>query len=121
MIPGNMVTPPLKLAEGEEIIKVQPALRRKGVFGNRYGELYITNQRVAFVKSIMKAGLMSAAAKKKGAKPMFTFEAITNAEKVAKKKTTALVVSDASRTERFDMGEEAIGELIALLQTKQSS
>lgn len=116
-VPGNMTTPRMKLAEGEEVERVQQGMRKKGIFGNRFGELYVTNQRVAFVKAIMKSGVISAAANKMGAKPMVAFErgAIVSAEKQQLKKMSALVVSDGSKTERFVIEEAVIDELLASL------
>ena len=48
-IPANLTTPRIKLGYGEEVVHSFGTLRRKGIFGNRYGELHVTNQRVAFV------------------------------------------------------------------------
>jgi hypothetical protein len=117
-VPFNMTTPRMKLADGEEVIQVQQGLRRKGIFGNRFGELYVTNQRVAFVKAIMKSGIISAAANKLGAKPMVAFErgAITGVEKVQLKKQTALVVTAGGQSEKFVMAPEAIDGLMAVIK-----
>ena len=116
-VPGTMTTPRMKLADGEELVVSQQGLRKKGLFGNRFGELHVTNQRVAFVKAIMKAGLISAAANKKGAKPIVSFDrsAITSAEKVQHKKLTLLVIGDGTRSERFAMDPAAIDDLIGQL------
>ena len=117
MVPGNMTTPPMKLGDGEVVVTTQPVLRRKGIFGNRYGELYLTNQRLAFVKAIMKSGVISALAHKAGAKPMVAFDVatITSVEKVPMKKQVALVVTASGTTEKFVIAEPALDELVRLL------
>lgn len=119
-LPANMTAPRMKLVDGEEVLQVHPGLRRKGIFGNRYGELYVTNRRVAFVKAIMKAGIISAAANKLGAKPMLEFDlaAITSAEKVPVKKQTALVIAKGGETEKFMMAPEAIDGVIAAIKPR---
>src|SRR5687768_17297929 len=111
-VPFNMTTPRMKLAEGEEVIHKEEGVRKKGIFGNRYGEIYVTNQRVAFVKAIMKAGLISMAANKLGAKPILQFDrkAITTSiEK--KKKLEILVVSDGTTSERFLLEPQALAQV----------
>ena len=117
-MPFNMTAPRMKLSDGEQVLQTHPGLRRKGIFGNRYGELYVTNQRVAFVKAIMKAGIISAAANKLGAKPMLEFErsAITGAEKVQLKKQTALVITSGDKSEKIIMAPEAIDGVLAAIK-----
>jgi hypothetical protein len=101
-LPANLTTPRIKLGYGEEVVHAFGTLRRKGIFGNRYGELYVTNQRVAFVKSVMD-GVAAAAINKFGVKPTIVFErsTITSIDKVAHKKQVAIVIADGKKTERF--------------------
>jgi hypothetical protein len=116
-VPFNMTTPKLRLADGEDVLHVQEGLRKKGIFGSRFGELYITNRRVAFVKAIMKAGLVSAVIKSLGAKPIIEFERTSvRVEKVAHKKLFALVVSSGDRSERFLIEPHAIDPILAILR-----
>jgi hypothetical protein len=116
-IPFNMAAPRMKLADGEQVIQSHPGLRRKGIFGNRYGELHVTNQRVAFVKAVMK-GIVAAAASKLGVKPMLEFErsAITSAEKVPVKKQFALVITAGAQSEKIIMAPEAIDGILAAIK-----
>lgn len=116
-IPFNMTAPRLKLGEGEEIEQTHEGMRKKGIFGNRFGALHVTNQRVAFVKAIMKSGVISAAMNAKGAKPMVAFNRseITGAEKLQIKKQMALVVTAGANAEKFVMEEAAIDALVPLL------
>ncbi len=118
-VPFNMTTPRMKLADGEQVIHREEGLRKKGLFGNRFGELYVTNRRVAFVKAIMKAGLISAAANKLGATPIIDIDrtSITNAEKVQHKKQVALVITAGDRTERFLIEPGAIEQVLGALRT----
>ena len=117
-VPFNMTTPKMKLEDGEQVIHVQEGLRKKGIFGNRFGELVVTNQRVAFVKAIMKAGIIGAAIKSMGAKPIISFPRTgITVEKVAHKKMFALVVSDSTQTERFLIEPEAIDQLLHVVQS----
>jgi hypothetical protein len=103
------------------VLHVQEGLRKKGIFGSRFGELYITNRRVAFVKAIMKAGIISAAIKSLGAKPIIELErASVRAEKVAHKKLFALVVSNGDKSERFLIEPHAIDPILALLAPSES-
>lgn len=116
MIPFNMTAPTMKLADGETIQMSAPGLRRKGIFGNRYGELHLTNQRVAFVKAVMK-GVIAAALGAKGAKPMLSFErgAVT-AEKIQMKKQKAIQLTAGAVVEKIVLDEAKIDELIAALK-----
>jgi|GEM_PF-2816902 len=120
-VPGNMTTPRMKLDDGEEILETQQGLRKKGLFGNRFGELHVTNRRVAFVKAIMKSGVISAAANAKGAKPMVAFPltAIQSVERVPAKKLVHLVIGDGSRTEKFTIDPEAVDGVIARIKAAQ--
>ena len=112
-----MTTPKMKLADGEQVIHVQEGLRKKGLFGNRFGELVVTNQRVAFVKAIMKGGIIGAAIKSMGAKPIISFDRKgVTVEKVAHKKLFALVVSDGTQSERFLIEPQAIDQVVQVLQ-----
>ena len=115
-VPFNMTTPKLRLLDGEQVIHVQEGLRKKGIFGSRFGELYITDRRVAFVKAIMKAGLVGAALESLGAKPIVELgRHDLRAEKVAHKKLFALVVTSGERSERFVIEPDAIDPVLALL------
>lgn len=121
-LPAGMKAPPLRLADGEQVIQVESGLRRKGLFGNRYGALYVTNQRVAFVKALMVTGGALGAAivggiHKLGAKPMLSFDraAITAVEKVPKKKVVELVITAGGPPERFMLDEAAVDGLVAML------
>lgn len=107
-VPYNMTTPPMKLDADEEIFAKVEAFRKKGIFGNRYGELYLTNKRVAFVKAIMKTGLISAVISAKGAKPMLEFARAsgTNVTKGAWKKFATIEVTDGTKSERFALTDE---------------
>ena len=116
-VPATMTTPKMKLNEGETILLTQSGLRKSGWFGNRFGQLHITNQRVAFVKSIMRAGLISAAADKLGAKPMLSIprDAVLSAHKAPFKKQMALVVSVAGKEEKFLIDEVGIDAAVEML------
>ncbi len=116
-IPGNMTTPKLRLEDGEEILLSVSGMRKKGLFGNRYGELHVTNQRVAFVKAIMKAGVISAAANKLGAKPMLAFARaeVTEAAKTNIKKMHVLQLSAGGTSENFWFDEAEVDELVVHL------
>lgn len=113
-VPGNMTTPNLKLGYGEEIVQSFGTLRRKGLFGNRYGELHVTNQRVAFVNAVMR-GLAAAAISRWGVKPSIAFDrgAIRSIDKVSVKKQFAIVISDGQKTERFLVDEAAADAALA--------
>lgn len=118
-IPGNMTAAKLKLLDGEEVVQELQGMRKKGIFGNRFGMLYLTNQRLAFVKAIMKAGLVSAALNAKGAKPMLAFsreQLRGNVEKIQLKKLIALQVTHGGKTERFVCDEAGIDQLLATLR-----
>jgi hypothetical protein len=119
-VPFNMTTPRMKLDDGEEILLTVPGLRRKGIFGSRFGELHLTTKRLAFVKAIMKSGLISAAAGAKGARPMLELSraAITGVEKVPHKKQVALVVTAGGVTEKFLLDAGAIDALLPALQPR---
>lgn len=118
-IPGTMTTPRLRLDDGEQLLASHAGMRKKGLFGNRYGELCLTDRRVAFVKAIMRSGLISAAANARGAAPMLAFDraALTGAAKVTIGKQPALELTGAGRTERFWLDEAAIDALVPLLAT----
>ncbi|TNF30066.1 MAG: hypothetical protein EP329_14270 [Deltaproteobacteria bacterium] len=120
-VPGNMTTPRLKLDAGEEILETREGLRKKGLFGNRFGELYVTNRRVAFVKAIMKSGVLSAAMDAKGVRPMLSFPLadIRSVERVPQKKLVHLVVSDGARSEKFTLAPEAVDGVIARIKAAQ--
>ena len=120
-VPFNMTTPKMKLHDGEQVLHVQEGMRKKGIFGNRFGELYITTHRVAFVKAIMKAGLLGAAIKAMGAKPILEFDRTKlRAEKVAHKKMVALVITAGEISERFLVEPHAIDAVLALLAPQQA-
>ena len=100
MLPFNMTTPRMKLADGEELQSSFPGLRRKGIFGNRFGELVITNQRVSFVKAIMKSGLSARrpTSSAPGRCSKFPRTEVT-AEQVQLKKQVAVQLSSGARSE----------------------
>lgn len=115
-IPFNMTSPRLKLQDGEEVIHQLDGMRKKGILGNRYGTLYLTNQRLAFVKAIMKSGVISAAVNAKGAKPMISYEVGELAGKLATdsvKMGPVLVVNLGKKPERFVLDQEGIDQIIA--------
>jgi hypothetical protein len=115
-IPTNLTAPQIRLGYGEEIVQSFGTLRRKGIFGNRYGELHVTNQRVAFVKAVM-SGIAATAVSQFGVKPEITFDrsAIRKIEKLPARKQVALAISDARRTERFLVDEAEADAAIALV------
>ena len=115
-LPFNMTTPNIKLVYGEEIVQTFGTLRRKGIFGNRYGELHVTNQRVAFVRAVMQ-GLAATAISQFGVKPAIIFERgkILSINKVPVRKQVALEISDGKRTERFVVDEVEADTALALL------
>lgn len=116
-IPANLTTPRIKLGYGEEVVHAFGTLRRKGIFGNRYGELYVTNQRVAFVKAVMD-GLAASAISKFGVKPSIVFDrsAIKSMDKVPHKKQIAIVIADGQKTERFLVDEADADAALAAFQ-----
>jgi hypothetical protein len=113
-IPINLTTPRIKLGYGEEIVHTFGVLRRKGLFGNRYGELHVTNQRIAFVKAVMQ-GLAGAAPF--GVKPAIVFErhTIQSIGKVALRRQFAIEISDGRKTERFLVEEAEADAAMAML------
>ena len=113
-----MSTPQIKLGYGEEVVQTFGTLRRKGVFGNRYGELHVTNQRVAFVKAVMQ-GLAAVAIGKLGVKPSIVFDrsSIQSIQKMPVKKQFALEISDGKKTERFLVDEVEADAALVLLAT----
>jgi hypothetical protein len=115
-IPFNMTAPKLKLEDGETIQFSAEGLRRKGIFGNRFGELHVTNQRVAFVKAIMK-GVIAAAVNAKGAKPMITFDrkGVTAEKVVIKKKLNGVQLTAGGVTEKIQLADDKIDALLAAL------
>jgi hypothetical protein len=119
-IPAKLTTPTIKLGYGEEIVQTFGTLRRKGIFGNRYGELHVTNQRIAFVRAVMQ-GL--AASSRFGVKPAIAFErgAIQKMSKVPVRKQVALEISDGRKTERFLVDEREADAAIALFGMAQAS
>lgn len=116
-IPFNMSTPNLKVGYGEQVVHTFGTMRRKGIFGNRYGELHVTNQRVAFVKAVMAGGLAGAAISQFGAKPSIAFDlsAIKSIAKFPIRKQFALEISDGKKTERFLVDESEADAAVALL------
>ncbi len=115
-IPLNMITPRIKLGYGEEIVTSFGTLRRKGLFGNRYGELHVTNQRIAFVKAVLD-GVVAATLSPFGVKPAIVFErhTIRSIDKVALRKQFAIEISDGRKTERFLVEEAEADAAMALL------
>jgi len=116
-IPFNMTAPRPKLDDGEALVATVPGLRKKGIFGNRYGELHLTDRRLVFVKAVMKG--LGAALTAGGAKPMLAFDlASISAEKVPKKKLFALVVTGGGATETFLIAEKSLDDILAMLPRK---
>lgn len=114
-IPFNMTVPRLKLNEGEQLVVQFPLMRKKGIFGNRFGELVFTNQRVVFVKAIMK-GVVAMAVNAKGANPMLTFERSgLRADKLAAKKTHLLQLTSGVQIEKFMASDEQIAGVLTQL------
>jgi len=106
-LPANLSAAKLRLEDGETVLAVQPVLRRKGIFGNRYGELYVTDRRIAF----MKAGM--GALGKLGGKPMLSFErSSSSSEKQPHKAQWMVVVTSGSQSERFLTDEPAATSLV---------
>ncbi len=114
-IPANLTTPRIKLGYGEEVVHSFGTLRRKGIFGNRYGQLHVTNQRVAFVKAVMD-GIAATAINKFGVKPSIVFDRsmIKSIDKVAHKKQVAIVIADGKRTEKFLVDADEADAALAL-------
>jgi len=115
-VPFNMTTPHIKLGYGEEIVQTFGTLRRKGIFGNRYGELHVTNQRVTFVKAVMQ-GVAVATISQFGVKPAIVFERgkIQSIAKVPVRKQFALEINDGKKTERFVVDEVDADTALVLL------
>jgi hypothetical protein len=114
-IPINLTTPRIKLGYGEEIVHTFGTLRRKGLFGNRYGELHVTNQRIAFVHAVMQ-GIAAAAISPFGVKPTIVFERRTiQINKVALRRQFAIQITDGRKTERFLVEEAEADTAMALL------
>ena len=117
----QMQTPRLKQVEGEEILHKVGGIRRKGLFGTRFGELVVTNQRVAFVKAWMRGPLPLAAIAgvAGGVKPLVAFDraAITTVTVEPWKKTTSLVIGDGTRSERFGgLDADEIAQVVSVLR-----
>lgn len=117
--PGTMTSPRLRLDQSEEILQETQGMRKKGVLGNRYGTLVVTNKRIAFVKAIMKSGLVSGLVNSRGAKPMLSFDRAQTitVERAAIKKLEAIVISDETKSERFLVDSVEIDRLISLLSS----
>lgn len=115
-IPGTMTAPRPRLDEGETIELSAGGLRKKGWFGNLFGELHLTSKRVVFVKAIMKSGLISAAVNARGAAPKLTFDrAGLTATKEPWKKQHALVLATGGVREMFVLVEADIDRFLAAL------
>lgn len=114
MIPYNMTTQDLRLEEGEEVLRADEVLRVKGITGNRYGKLFVTNQRVAFVKSVMKMGLIGKLIYKKTAKPAFTLDRETTKAEKREAKVGRLLLKDDNREEKFSIQDEGLEALLAM-------
>ena len=90
----------LRLRDSEQVVTVHGA-HRKRLFGSRFGELYITNQRVAWLA---------------GATPTVEFDRATvRAEKVPHKRTFILVLTAGRIVERFELETQHIDAIVALL------
>jgi hypothetical protein len=114
-MPANMSAPALALDGGETVLVQEPVLRRKGIFGNRYGELVVTNRRVVFMKATM--GVVGALANKVARKPMLTFDRATlSVDKLPVKKHIAVVVTSGGSSERFLTDESGADRVIAALK-----
>ena len=113
-----MTTPPLRLDEGEQVLITAQALRKKGIFGNRFGEIYVTDKRVAFVKAIMRSGVISAAVKARGAKPILEMSRTSIAVGTEPaKKMTLLTVTDGQSEGRFLLAPDAIAQIVSAIQS----
>jgi hypothetical protein len=114
-LPATLSAPDLKLDDGETVLLVQPVLRRKGIFGNRYGHLYVTTHRLAFVKAVMSRVASAIAS----GKPMIAFPraTIVSSTKRPVRKQCALAIHDSDgRSETFMSDEPAIDKVLASLQ-----
>lgn len=135
-IPFNMIAPTLKLQEGETALGEAEMLRKKGIFGNRHGELWVTSHRVAFVKAVPRAGMMiggiagaliDSAARSgqrsgKQVEPMAAWpRAQVTATKAPHKKVTLLTISDGTLTEKFMVGPEQLAAFEALVPTQAAA
>lgn len=117
-IPGNMTAPRPKLLDGEEILYSAQGMRKKGWFGNLFGELHLTNQRLIFVKAIMKSGLISATVNKVGAKPKVAIDRTSlQLGKEPWKKMVALTASDSAQAERFILEEAQVDGMLEASQS----
>jgi hypothetical protein len=114
-IPAKLSTPQIKLGYGEEVLQTFATLRRK-LFASRYGELHLTNQRVAFVTAVAE-GVAAAGVSRWGVKPAIVFErgSIRSIGKVVVKRGVALEITDHRKTERFVVDETEAETAIALL------
>lgn len=114
-----MAIPPLKLSDSEQGRLEVLCLRRKGIFGNRYGSLVITNQRIAFVKAVMQG--VGAMLTRNGVNAMLTFDpAKTTGTHEQKGKRHILVLSHDGVSERFVMLPEEVDKVLAQLQVPQT-
>jgi hypothetical protein len=112
-IPARLATPQIKLGYGEQVLRSLTS-RRKKVFASRYGELHLTNQRIAFVAAVASTDGVSPW----GVKPSIVFDrsAIRSVDKVAMKRGVAIEIRDHRKTERFVVEDEAeVDTVIALL------
>lgn len=115
-IPGTMTAPRPRLDDGEAIELSAGGLRKKGWFGNLFGELHVTSRRVIFVKAIMRSGLISAAANARGAAPKLAFDrAGLVATREPWKKQHALVLTAGDTREMFVLAEADIERFLAAL------
>jgi hypothetical protein len=117
-LPLSLVTPPLRLTEGEELLRAEGGLRHHdgaGASGNRYGELWVTTRRVAFIEAVLRDSPPGVLAE---ARPLFWFERATlrGAAKVRHRRHVVLELSGHGRTEHVALDEAAIDGLIALLR-----
>jgi hypothetical protein len=114
-LPANMSAPTLALDAGETVLLQEPVLRRKGIFGNRYGELVVTNRRMAFMKATM--GIVGALANKVARKPMLAFDrASLIVEKLPVTKQIAIVVTGGGASERFLTDEGGADRVMTALK-----
>ena len=109
-LPTRLRSPKIKLGYAERIVHTFGSRRKKGLFGNRYGELHITNQRVAFVRALTHAHATSRQISPYGVKPMLAFDnsSITAIEIGTPTRRGVIVqieIHDGRRIERFVIDE----------------
>lgn len=135
-IPFNMTVNTLRLNDGEEVVGTAQALHKKGIFGDRHGELYVTNQRIAFVKATTKQYFwvgwsMGAVLWEPGlpfkrgdqvVEPSCTVERRgATATKAARRRKTLLTFINGKASERFMVSPESLAALEAAMPIAAAS